>query len=607
MKTIFTCFFLVCAAHTFSQDYNFKLNNGSTGSNEEFYSVAQIADGSFVAVGYTTVNAPNHGIFIVNINKSGNQLWTKTISSEGIDTGFSVTSTADGGFAVCGSLNNKMVILKFDNAAGLQWTKQYTESNGGVARKILQTSDKGYMIAGEVSDNVQSAQSYLIKTDESGNAEWAKKYFVSSSFSMIKELKPTSDGNFIFLANNSGANDTACIVKINTGGDVLWANYFGDAGNRTVGAAILQTNDGGYVIAGSRYKARSNGFALKLNSAGVKLWSQTTDADGAANIKFNTTVVGHDGGYAILGSGSTKDSNFYYAINIESTGTLQWSKTNRKADNDKLGSFYNVINSKDGGYAVVGSVLDNSGFLDGMMMKLDFNFATCRPDIGSYGSLKEYGTLTAAQPLVAAGEPVVSNVETGVSSTSVNHIVCSVLPLNLVYLNATLQKNSAELQWQTAQEINTSYFDVERSTNGRNFSAFKQVPATGNSNVKTNYYAFDNQPVAGKNWYRLKMVDKDGKYTYSYIVSVSNKLENSISINPNPVGNVLNLNVSNVNTSNAIIQITGMNGKLLMQANRVISNGFNSFPFDVSGFAKGIYIIKIIQDNNIQNLKWVKE
>jgi Leucine-rich repeat (LRR) protein len=80
-----------------------------------------------------------------------------------------------------------------------------------------------------------------------------------------------------------------------------------------------------------------------------------------------------------------------------------------------------------------------------------------------------------------------------------------------------------------------------------------------------------------------------------------------VSVFPNPATSVLNINVQSATAANAFIQITDVHGKTLLQTERIISSGFNTFPFDVSRFAKGMYILKIVQNNNALNLEWLKQ
>lgn len=608
MKTLFTSIFLFFTIAAFSQ-MNFLINEGSSGSNEEFYHSAQTKDGNLVAVGYTDINDPNWDILVFKVDLNGIRLWTKTISSSGYDEAFGITATSDGGFAISGSLNDKMAILKFDAAGNLQWNKQYTEMQGSDASRILQTSDGGFLLPGFVytDSDLDLSQSYLIKTDASGNVEWSKKYFSPAASSVIYDVKKTNDGNYAFLATNTGGNDTACIVKINPSGDVIWARYLLDNESYTDGYSLVAAPDGGCIVSGVRYNNSSNGFVLKLNSAGTRIFSKTTNSDGVADLSFYTCVVGTNGGYAFMGSGSTADSNFYYLIKIDNSGNLIWTKTVKKAINDYDGTYYSVINTKEGGYLVTGSVLDASGFLDGALLKFDVNFSNCRPSTGVFGSLVDYGTVVSGSVTATPGNTVVSTGTASISSTTNYVLICTALPLNLVSFTAFPQNNKVQLQWKTSQEINTSYFDVEKSQDGKGFTAFKQVSASGFSSNPITYNTTDDQPYAGKSWYRLKMVDKDGEYAYSNMVAVTTDVHKGISINPNPVDNVLNLYVQSASASTAAIQISDMNGRQLLQKSSVVSTGSNLIKFDVSRFAKGVYIIRINQDNNIQTLKWVKQ
>ena len=85
------------------------------------------------------------------------------------------------------------------------------------------------------------------------------------------------------------------------------------------------------------------------------------------------------------------------------------------------------------------------------------------------------------------------------------------LPIKLLGFTATKEGSKNLLQWTTVQEVNSSYFEVERSGDGVNYKAIGQVNGAGNSSVAKNYSLVDAKPVNGMNYYRLKMVDKDGQ------------------------------------------------------------------------------------------------
>lgn len=94
------------------------------------------------------------------------------------------------------------------------------------------------------------------------------------------------------------------------------------------------------------------------------------------------------------------------------------------------------------------------------------------------------------------------------------------LPVSLMGIAAALRQQQIEVKWTTAQEQNSKFFEVLKSTDGNNFTAIGKVNATGNSHAATQYQFVDRQPTVGTNFYKLKMVDADGSFTYSASVAV---------------------------------------------------------------------------------------
>ena len=113
------------------------------------------------------------------------------------------------------------------------------------------------------------------------------------------------------------------------------------------------------------------------------------------------------------------------------------------------------------------------------------------------------------------------------------------LPITLLNFTGTKNNNSVLLTWKTANEINTSHFAVQRSLDAVDFTDIKIVPATPGSVTKTYNFADNVAAIkAPKIYYRLQMVDKDGKFEMSKVVSVT--LANQglrFIIKPNPAKN----------------------------------------------------------------------
>lgn len=108
------------------------------------------------------------------------------------------------------------------------------------------------------------------------------------------------------------------------------------------------------------------------------------------------------------------------------------------------------------------------------------------------------------------------------------------LPVELLSFTAKIEKEIVVLDWTTASELGSDFFEVQRSTDGINYAAIGRVTAAGNSNVLRRYAFNDNQPLRGMNYYRLRQVDIDGTETYSPIRSV-NFIPGRVTVYPNPV------------------------------------------------------------------------
>lgn len=172
------------------------------------------------------------------------------------------------------------------------------------------------------------------------------------------------------------------------------------------------------------------------------------------------------------------------------------------------------------------------------------------------------------------------------------------LPITLLNFSGSKQQQSVVLNWQTANEINNNYFSLERSA-GSAFSEIAKVDAS----TKSSYSYTDNQPLNGKNYYRLKQVDKDGNFTYSQIVSVEFNDANKYVIFPNPVINNVNINGLNADAKYQF-KIIDVKGHVVAQS---ASNNASTYSWHVENLSKGFYYLNIISGNKTSTLKFVKQ
>ena len=170
------------------------------------------------------------------------------------------------------------------------------------------------------------------------------------------------------------------------------------------------------------------------------------------------------------------------------------------------------------------------------------------------------------------------------------------LPVNILYFTA--QKNTATsslLNWKTSQEINSAYFDVERSMDAVVFKKIGKVLAAGNSSTEKVYSFIDNNPEPGINYYRLKQVDVDGKFIYTPARQlIFDKTEaGTVKYYPNPTNGLLTIELPNINNQEMkLVNISNSAGLVVNQL-RISSNSGNKIQFDFSKYAKGIYFIQI--------------
>ena len=161
------------------------------------------------------------------------------------------------------------------------------------------------------------------------------------------------------------------------------------------------------------------------------------------------------------------------------------------------------------------------------------------------------------------------------------------LPLDITSFTAQPQGHTVDLQWTTATEQNSKYFNVERSQDGLNWSSIGQVTAAGNSQDLLQYNYVDQKPVTGANYYRLQEVADDGSSIYSPIRNVDfTDAATAISWYPNPTHDRVTL-TSNSNLKS--ITLTSLDGRILQTV-----EGFASGQsIDLSRYPFGIYFLII--------------
>jgi hypothetical protein len=161
------------------------------------------------------------------------------------------------------------------------------------------------------------------------------------------------------------------------------------------------------------------------------------------------------------------------------------------------------------------------------------------------------------------------------------------LPLRLVSFAGSMSDNGiVTLRWATVEEENTSHFEILRSSDGRAFHQLGAVAASGSGDH--DYIFTDTGSGLGK-YYRLRMIDHDGSFTYSRIINITAPHEKPMTIFPNPANNLLTVDFSGWKILPRKATVVDIYGRLYKQI-RVDGNR-TLVPLD--GYAPGVYFLSV--------------
>jgi hypothetical protein len=171
-----------------------------------------------------------------------------------------------------------------------------------------------------------------------------------------------------------------------------------------------------------------------------------------------------------------------------------------------------------------------------------------------------------------------------------------ILPVKLVSFTATLKTSNTELKWKTENENGVGFYEIQWSKDGSNFQGVGKQHATGNSSSSQTYSFVHNLTSSATNFYRLKMTDLDGKFTYSNIVVTrsSESANTSLSVYPNParINSVLFIKSSEAGT--ASVNILNMQGAVLVKQSGVVVKGDNVMVLESIGtLPSAVYNVQV--------------
>lgn len=283
------------------------------GANNDYgYSLTKTADGGYAMTGQTYSYTAGLGdMFLAKFAANGILSWSRTLGgTTDYEYGYSLDQTSDGGYIVTGKLatwgagNGDMYISKYTSAGALSWTKMWGGSSADVGYYVIETSDGGYAVTGQTSSFGTGGDLFLAKYASDGTLTWNKTWG-GTGVEVGRTITQTGDDEYIltgYTASYGGGGNDMVVLKFSSSGTLLWNKTWGGTGGE-IGYGTVLTSDGDLIVTGqtSSYGA-GNGdtFMAKYTSDGNLLWNKTWGGTGIEAIM--ATMITRDNGLVMAGS-----------------------------------------------------------------------------------------------------------------------------------------------------------------------------------------------------------------------------------------------------------------------------------------------------------------
>jgi hypothetical protein len=179
------------------------------------------------------------------------------------------------------------------------------------------------------------------------------------------------------------------------------------------------------------------------------------------------------------------------------------------------------------------------------------------------------------------------------TATKAQLVIATALALDLVSISAVSTGPNIQVRWRTAHEVNVRDFEIERSTDGIRWSDIGTVAA--NNQTRETTYEFTDQGVkatlkdAEQVYYRLKINDLDGSFTYSPVRNIQMENKNHLGVFPNPATNTLSVSFEAASETTMNLQLFDYTGRLFKTQSVETGKGSNVFTMDIADLPAGLY------------------
>lgn len=374
VKTLLACaavcvLSLITANEAQAQIPRFQTLTG-TSTQQIGRAIRQLPDSSYVVAGYA-YGTNDYDVYLVRLDRNGNQLWSFTYNIGGNDYAYNMDIAADGGIIITGKTQNNnncirddIFLLKTSNAGVLQWTMTYGGSGDEEGTSVMTTADGGFIVSGRTNSfGAGDYDACLLKTTSTGGLTWWRSYGWANT-EYFKSVDQTSDGGYVACGGTSSVtgNPQYWLVRVNSSGVLSWSRNLGGTGTE-VAWAVRETSDGGYITAGTEtsYTTTPDAMMVKFNAAGTFQWARTyefgSNWDEFLSVRETCTEELIFCGYC-QGSGFTGLNG--YVLKTTNLGAKIWSRAYGGTTGGEF--LWDIIQTSDGGYATAGQSSMSGGF-----------------------------------------------------------------------------------------------------------------------------------------------------------------------------------------------------------------------------------------------------
>ncbi|UCG93105.1 MAG: DJ-1/PfpI family protein [candidate division WOR-3 bacterium] len=278
------------------------------GAGTEYANGCTAVPAGYLITGYTTsFGNGSKDVYVISLDNDGNEVWSKTYGGQSWDVGTSVCAAAEGGYFVCGFTHSytageeDIYLLKIDKDGNEIWSKTYGGERIEMSNSIALTSDGGCIIgATSLSYGGRNTDFYVMKTDADGNKLWAESYAAQGpaghGFDWCKAFYATSDGGYV-MTGYADCIDLmdGVVIKIDADGNEMWQKTFGNNPYYDYGNSICEMKDGSIVVAGITKSMRDASTKFQnIYDNDICL----TKFDREGNITWQKTIGGHGSDWA---------------------------------------------------------------------------------------------------------------------------------------------------------------------------------------------------------------------------------------------------------------------------------------------------------------------